>query len=76
MAPNETWADCPRTVELLRDAGLIRVAHGVASDGSSYFKNREVAEAVGEFVFGVANNPFRDCELFLPQQLEEQFHHE
>lgn len=71
MAPNKLWADSPETVEVLRGVGLIRVANGVGLDGSSYLKNRQVGEAVGEFVFGVASNPLRDCEILLPSDVEE-----
>lgn len=71
MAPNKQWADSPESIELLQKADLIRLAHGSGLDGSSYLKDREVAEAVGEFAFGAADNPFLDCEIFLPKGLEE-----
>jgi hypothetical protein len=65
-APNKEWADNPKSVEDLRTAGLIEV-NGSDMEGSSTLKNRRVGEAVGEFVFGSADNPLRDSELLLPE---------
>ncbi len=71
MAPNKLWAEDAETVEVLRDAGLIRVVHGAGSDGSASLKNRQVGEAVGEFLFGAAANPFRESEILMPEELED-----
>jgi hypothetical protein len=69
-APNKKWADSARTVKTLLEAGLIE-GEGRGLKGSSSLKSRAVGEAVGEFVFGIAANPFRGNELLradLPHQ--------
>jgi hypothetical protein len=35
--------------------------------GSSWLKNRDIGEIVGEFFFGAYNNPFRGNEILLPR---------
>lgn len=65
-APNKDWADSNETVRILKEADIIG-GEGEGLEGSSWLKNREVGEAVGEFVFGVEANPFRGNELLLPR---------
>jgi hypothetical protein len=72
FAPNKEWADEEATVIALRDAGLIGTTDPTIT-GASCLKNREVGEAVGEFFFGAAANPFRGNELLLPKGWEEIF---
>jgi hypothetical protein len=69
LCPNKEWADSAETVAALVDAGLVR-SEGAGLDGSSCLRNREVGDAVGEFVFGIEANPFRANELFLPKAYE------
>jgi hypothetical protein len=64
-APNKKWVDSARTVKTLLEAGLIE-GEGRGLKGSSSLKSRAVGEAVGEFVFGIAANPFGGNELLLP----------
>jgi hypothetical protein len=68
-APNSEWADSPETIAILKEAEIIS-GEGNDLTGSSWLKNREVGEIAGEFVFGVANNPFRGNELLLPKNQE------
>ena len=70
--PNRQWADSAETVATLVDAGLVR-SEGGGLDGSSCLRNREVADAIGEFVFGIEVNPFRANELFFPKAYESRF---
>ena len=65
-APNKEWADSNETVSILKESGIID-GTGADLEGSSWLKDREVGEAVGEFVFGIEENPFRDNELLLPK---------
>ena len=37
-----------------------------ATSGTSWLKNRDVGETVGEFFYGAMTNPFRDNEILLP----------
>ena len=69
-APNREWADGTATVMTLRDAGLIGTTNPTMA-GSSWIKNREIGEAVGEFVFGQMATPFRGRELLLPKGWED-----
>jgi hypothetical protein len=71
-APNREWADTVETIMALVDAGLIK-SEGTGLEGSSCLRNREIGEAVGEFVFGVSANPFRGNELLLPKAYESLF---
>jgi hypothetical protein len=68
--PNTEWADAAPTVIALRDAGLIGGTVDPTIEGSSCLKNRVVGEAVGEFFFGSASNPFRGNTLLLPKGWE------
>lgn len=65
-APNRVWADSSETVSVLKNAGIID-GEGEGLEGSSWLKDRDVGEAVGEFVFGIEANPFRGNELLLPK---------
>jgi len=65
MAPNSKWADGSASVELLKNLGMIGTS-GDATSGTSWPKNREVGEAVGEFFYGAMTNPFRDNDILLP----------
>ena len=65
-APNKEWADCDETVSNLKKEGIID-GEGESPEGSSWLKNREVGEIVGEFVFGIEENPFRGNVLLLPK---------
>lgn len=69
-APNIEWADSPETVVILKEAEII-AGEGDGSTGSSWLKDREIGEIVGEFVFGVAENPLRSNELLLPKNWEQ-----
>jgi hypothetical protein len=65
MAPNSEWADGPASVQSLKERGLIGTS-GDATSGSSWLKNRDVGEAVGEFFYGATTNPFRENHILLP----------
>lgn len=65
-APNKDWADSNETVNILKNVEIID-GEGEGLAGSSWLKDREVGEAVGEFVFGIEVNPFRGNELLLPK---------
>jgi len=65
MAPNSEWADGPASVQSLKDHGIIGTS-GDATSGTSWLKNRDVGETVGEFFYGAMTNPFRDNEILLP----------
>jgi hypothetical protein len=65
-APNIEWADSSETIATLKQKGIIS-GEGVDLQGSSWLKDREMGEIVGEFVFGVAQNPFRGNEILLPK---------
>jgi hypothetical protein len=68
-APNGEWADSPETVAILKKTGIIR-GEGNDLDGSSWLKDREIGEIVGEFVYGAEKNPFRGNVLLLPRGWE------
>jgi hypothetical protein len=68
--PNGVWADDAATVIALRDGDLIGGTADATAEGYSWLKNRVVGEAVGEFFFGSASNPFRDNTLLLPKGWE------
>jgi len=68
-APNGEWADSPETVAILKKTGIIG-GEGNDLDGSSWLKNREIGEIVGEFVYGAEKNPFRGNVLLLPRGWE------
>lgn len=68
--PNKDWADCDETVNLLKKNGLIG-GEGEGLEGSSWLINREVGEIVGEFIYGLSNNPFRGNELLLPKDWDQ-----
>ena len=70
--PNKDWADSVETVAALVDAGIIKTDQA-GLEGSSCLRNREVAEAVGEFVYGAEANRFRGNELFLLRAAESIF---
>lgn len=73
-APNSEWADTQETVAALKEIGVVE-GDGDGLEGSSWLKNRDIGEIAGEFVFGVAKNPFRGNELLLPnnwEKLQEQ----
>lgn len=65
-APNKEWADCDKTVSILKKEFIID-GEGESLEGSSWLKNRVVGEIVGEFVFGTEENPFRGNVLLLPK---------
>jgi hypothetical protein len=65
-ASNRDWADSAETVSILKDAGIID-GTGDGLEGSSWLKDRDVGEAVGEFIFGTEENPLRGNELLLPK---------
>ncbi len=70
MAPNCEWADGPASVQSLKDLGIIGTS-GNATSGTSWLKNRDVGEAVGDFFYGAMTNPFRDNEILLPVGFDE-----
>src|SRR5262249_46959434 len=70
MAPNSEWADGPASVQALKDLGIIRTS-GDATSGTSWLKNRDVGQAVGEFFYGATTNPFRDSDILLPVGFDE-----
>jgi hypothetical protein len=70
MAPNSQWADEPTSVRALKELGIIGTSGDVTS-GTSWLKNRDVGEAVGEFFYGPMTNPFLDSEILLPAGFEE-----
>ena len=72
MAPNNDWADQAETISMLVDAELIG-CKGEGLQGTSWLKNREVGEIVGELFFGSATNPFRGNGLLLPKNCEDLF---
>jgi hypothetical protein len=65
---NAAWADDTTTVIALRNADLIGGTADATTEG--WLKNRLVGEAVGEFFFGSASNPFRGNTLLLPKGWE------
>ena len=65
-APNREWADSEATIAILRDMGLVG-GEGDGLAGYSWLRDREIGEIVGEFMFGFAENPFRENELLLPK---------
>jgi hypothetical protein len=69
-APNQDWADNTDTIKILVDAALVG-SEGDGLDGVAWLKNREVGEIVGEFFFGVADNPFRGNEILLPENWDD-----
>ena len=71
--PNKDWADSAKTVKTLLETGLIG-GDGRGLKGSSWLKSRAIGEAVGEFVFGIAANPFRDNELLCPDPPHQKRH--
>ncbi len=70
MAPNSEWADGPASVQLLKELGIIGTS-GDATSGTSWLRNRDVGEAVGELFYGAMTNPFRDNEILLPVGFDE-----
>jgi hypothetical protein len=74
MAPNSEWADGPASVQSLKELGIIGTS-GVATSGTSWLKNRDVGEAVGEFFYGAMTNPFRDNDILLPVGFDEDDDH-
>jgi hypothetical protein len=70
MAPNSEWADGPHSVQSLKASGIIGTS-GDATSGSSWLRNRDVGEAVGEFFYGGMTNPFRDSAILLPVGFDE-----
>jgi hypothetical protein len=72
IAPNKEWADEEASVIALREADLIDTTDPTIA-GTSWIKNRELGEAVGEFFFGTTANPFRGNEILLPKGWEEIF---
>ena len=70
LAPNREWTDRAETLAILVEAGVIG-SEGEELQGSSWLKNRDVGEVVGEFFFGAAENPFRGNELLLPKGWDE-----
>jgi hypothetical protein len=69
-APNKEWADRVKTVKALLEAGLIG-CEGKGMKGKSWLKNRFVSEVVGEYFYGVGENPFRNNELLRPENDNE-----
>jgi hypothetical protein len=70
LAPNREWTDSVESVATLFKAGLIG-CEGEGLQGTSWLKNRDVGEIVGEFFFGSDKNPFRGNELLLPKNWDE-----
>lgn len=70
MAPNSEWADGPASVRSLKERGIIGTS-GDATSGTSWLKNRDVGEAVGEFFYGAMTNPLRDSNILLPAGFDE-----
>lgn len=66
LAPNREWASDVNTPSILLEAGLIG-SEGEGIQRVSWLKNRNIGDAVGEYFFGVAKNPFRGNELLLPK---------
>jgi len=69
-APNKEWARDAETVRTLREAGLIG-SEDDELDGSSWLRSRDIGEIVGEFFFGVEENPFRGNELLSPRDWDD-----
>jgi len=74
MAANRRWAVGPESVRSLKELGIIGTS-GDPTSGTSWLKNRDVGEAVGEFFFGATANPFRDNEILLPVGFDEENDH-
>jgi hypothetical protein len=72
VAPNREWTDRTESVATLLKAGLIG-CKGEGLEGTSWLKNRDVGEIVGEFFFGSDNNPFSGNELLLPKNWEDDY---
>jgi hypothetical protein len=70
MAPNSEWADGPASVQSLKERRIIGTSGDATSD-SSWLKNRDVGEAVGEFFYGAPTNPLRDSDILLPVGFDE-----
>jgi hypothetical protein len=66
MAPNREWALDEASIQNLTVAGLID-GDSLSMDGKSWIKHREVGEIVGEFFFGVGQNPLRENTLLTPK---------
>jgi hypothetical protein len=66
MAPNSEWALDTGSIESLKSAGLIE-GDSASMDGRSWIKNREVGEIVGEYFFGVDQNPFKENTVLHPK---------
>jgi hypothetical protein len=66
MAPNREWALDEASIQGLLSAGLI-AGDSQSMDGSSWIKNREIGEIVGEFFFGADQNPLKDNTILNPE---------
>ena len=66
MAPNRDWALDEESIVTLSKAGLIG-GEGTSMDGKSWLLDREVGEVVGEFFFGVGQNPFKASTVLMPK---------
>jgi hypothetical protein len=69
MAPNREWALDEVSISALSSAGIIQ--GDLDMDGRSSIKDRDVGEAIGEYFFGFAENPFRESTILSPTGFED-----
>ena len=65
MAPNREWAVDEASIQSLLSAGLIDGA-SQSLEGTSWIKNREIGDAIGEFFYGADQNLLRDSTILPP----------
>jgi hypothetical protein len=66
MAPNSEWAVDEASIQSLASAGLIEGA-SQSLEGTSWIKNREIGNAIGEFFYGADHNLLRDSTILPPK---------
>lgn len=66
MAPNREWAIDEASILSLSSAGLID-GNAQSQEGTSWIKNREIGDAIGEFFFGADQNPLRESSVLPPK---------
>ena len=71
MAPNRKWAMDLESIATLESNGFIR-CESCTWVGSSRLKDRLIGEAVGEFFWNAADNPFRGNDILEPPKMDEQ----
>jgi hypothetical protein len=67
MAPNRDWATDLEAIAALKSNGLIR-CESSTWEGHASLKDRLVGEAVGEFFWNAADNPFRGNDVLEPPE--------